>query len=332
MKKYALMILALGHMIGLDAQQTSTAKKATDVKKNKIVHYLSVYNTGARYALVQAPFGAKELKESIIKPMALATDFIEVELNEATEQKPLDITALRERSERWLKTANVQSDDVRSKKTHQNTEGVEETVVASQRTCMLQTDNVKDQVALIHYDKACDMTFKCLQAQKAGAMMAIVIHPTNNSDSLILKGGRYSDSLKIACFSITQSQGDSIRAMLPSYVGIFKPEIKPDVTDSTQMVKKDLIAFEVLNNDIGSIALSPNPARDMVSITYQLQDVPEAKMEVVNSMGQVTHRQILRGGASGTLDIDIQRWGNGVYIVELSYGEKVMRQKLIVQH
>jgi Secretion system C-terminal sorting domain len=185
---------------------------------------------------------------------------------------------------------------------------------------------------LIHYDKACDMTFKCLQAQRAGAMMAIVIHPTNNPDSLMLKEGRYSDSLKIACFSITKSQGDSIRAMLPSYVGIFKPEIKPDVKDSTQMVKKDLIAPEVLNNNIGSIAISPNPARDIVGITYLLYDVPEAKIEVVNSMGQVVHRQILRGGASGTLDMDVQRWSNGVYIVELSYGEKVMRQKLIVQH
>jgi hypothetical protein len=149
MKKYALIILALGHMIGLSAQQTSAAKQATDVKNNKTVHYLSVYNTGARYALAQAPFGAKELKESVIKPMALATDFIEVEVNEAYEQKPLDIIALRERSERWLKTANVQSDDIRSKKMRQNIEGVEETVVASQRTCMLQTDNVKDQVALI---------------------------------------------------------------------------------------------------------------------------------------------------------------------------------------
>jgi hypothetical protein len=311
------------YLLLLGITTISPALTAQEAKAPKATAYgLSVYNTGAIYALKQAPFGAPNPEAGKVQPMVCATDNITVKIKEVPNDfVPPDARELKRRADKWLQSTTTKSTA---------TEDIDPEY-RPKRTCTIKTEGLKGNVVLIEEDKACDMTYKCLQAQRAGALQVIIIHTTNNRDSLQLAKGNYADSLRIPCFSITHSQGDSVRAMLPSYVGLFKPEPKTTVEDTTQaaaVIKPPLNS----GKGIATLKLSPNPARDIALVEYNFTEATEVRIEAINSMGQVIFTKILRGATNGTFEINTLTWANNIYILQTHYGKEVFQQKLVVQH
>ena len=112
------------------------------------------------------------------------------------------------------------------------------------RTCELSITDVKGKVVLVDFDQACDPTYKCLQAQRAGATTVIVIFDTDRKDSIAMARGRYADSLRIPCFSMIRSQGDSVRMHLPSKVALFTPRVQ-----ASFLQRSDVLVFSAYKSD-----------------------------------------------------------------------------------
>jgi Secretion system C-terminal sorting domain/PA domain len=221
MLKYITIIIAITGWIDLKAQTTVSADTI----------YLATYNTGAQFQLKRAPFGEKKPKLDVVKPMVFAEDSIEVKKNVlAKNAKIPDIADLRikltendKRGATPQPPSQIEIDKAKANK--------------GKRTCEIYTRELDSNMALLDFDKGCDPTYKCFQAQKAGAIGVIVISDNDKKDSVALVKGKYADSLRIPCFSITRSQGESLRNILPSQVALFVP--KPNFNS--------LLASTVLN-------------------------------------------------------------------------------------
>ena len=183
--------------------------------------WLSVYNTGKRYQLKNAPFGETKPKKEVIFNMVFSADSIDVKNKNVSDvnARPLTLAEIKIKAKalepNLASPARITAQEIENEK---NNKG--------KRTCEIATKGLKGNVVLLDFDSGCDPTYKCLQAQRAGAIMAVVIHDSDKKDSIAMVRGRYADSLRISCFSITRSQGDSVRAMLPTRTGLFTPKIQ----------------------------------------------------------------------------------------------------------
>jgi hypothetical protein len=200
---------------------------------------LSVYNTGGVYELKRAPFGEQLPQVGVIKAMVFAEDSFDVKKKEVTKTfKPEDNQQLRVRVIEFKPSelnhrptdAEIEKEKLEREKVKNSNEG--------KRTCQIAVLGLKDKIVLVDFDKNCDPTFKCLQAQQGGASAVIVIYDTNKKDSIAMARGRYDSQIKIPCFSITRAQGDSLRGMLPSRVALYVPQ---------PIVKNALLASTLLN-------------------------------------------------------------------------------------
>ena len=288
---------------------------------------LSVYNNNQRFMLYPMPFGKTKPDKDFTAEMVIALDTINV----------LETNTRADTSgrfpKRWLTT----------------------------RKCGKLPTNVKDKVALLHLNTDCDISTQVLNAQDAGALAVIIIHSTNSTDSVILPKltgqNRYADEnkVKIPCFTIRNVIGAKLTTMLPSLVGIKRPDSIIAVqtmtqllpTDSTKMLQQGLlktsgsenaenatIEDEIGNNTNGrkTFTLSPNPSRNETSLTYQFPKATDVMVEVKTTAGQVVLNQILRGVTIGTLEIQTTNWANGAYFLALHYDKVVKTKKFVVQH
>ena len=83
-----------------------------------------------------------------------------------------------------------------------------------------------------------------------------------------------------------------------------------------------------------SLEVYPNPARDMVSIDYMLDEtLSEASLTVYDHMGKmVSEKKIYQADGFAQESLDISSWTNGVYFVKIqSPNQKGVVKKLIKQ-
>jgi Secretion system C-terminal sorting domain/PA domain len=288
---------------------------------------LSVYNNNQRFMLYPMPFGKSKPDKDFTAEMVIALDTINV-----------------------LETSN-----------RQDTVGRFPKRWITARKCGKLPTNVKDKVALLHLNTACDISTQVLNAQDAGALAVIIIHTTNSTDSVILPKltgrDRYADEnkVKIPCFTVRSVIGAKLTTMLPSLVGIKRPDSVPTIqtmtqllpTDSTKLLQQGLVKTSSsesaetgtiedlnVNTNIGKPAftLSPNPSRNETSLTYQFPKATDVTVEVKTTSGQVVLSKILRGVTIGTLEIQTTNWANGTYFLALQYDKVVKTKKFVVQH
>jgi Secretion system C-terminal sorting domain/PA domain len=212
MLKNILVMMAITGCVELKAQ--------TKIGADSI--YLATYNTGAQFQLKRAPFGEMKPKLDVVKPMVFAEDSIEVKKDDKAKKGQIQIPTIAfvrtKLSEHDLKGATPQRPTQSDVEKVKSNEG--------KRTCNINTTNLKGNMVLLDFDKGCDPTFKCLQAQRAGAISVIVISDNDKKDSIALIKGKFADSLRIPCFSITRSQGDSLRMILPTQATLYKPVVR----------------------------------------------------------------------------------------------------------
>jgi hypothetical protein len=93
-----------------------------------------------------------------------------------------------------------------------------------ERRCDKISGDIKDKIVVIDFNKSCDVTQMCLNAQRGGAKALIIIHEGNEKKGIKLaKKGMYMDSIKIPVFTVPNNEGEKITQLLPSTVGIVVP-------------------------------------------------------------------------------------------------------------
>lgn len=169
---------------------------------------LAVFNTARNFTVLSADFGAN-ITQDLIGEMVLATDAIMV-LKEYTQVDSSGKKPLRYQLER------------RADK---------------------MSNNLKDKIAVIDYNKDYDVTQMCLNVQRAGAKALVIIHESNDKKLYkLLKKGLYKDSIRIPCYTIPNNRGEQIIQLLPSIVGIKLPTISTQNLLQNTILNLDAVA------------------------------------------------------------------------------------------
>ena len=295
---------------------------------------LSVYNANQRFMLYQAPFGKQIVTESVLADMVAAYDTAFI----------------------WQQGTVADS-----------TGALPMQQVVEHR-CNKLTGNVFDKIAIIALNPNCDVSLMYLNAQRAGAKAVILIHTTNSKDSVWLSPQSpyaFADSLTIPCYTVRREMGEKMSELLPSLVGIAHPDSIPsdiqalkgtttnnisqstnhvgfgmsDVGDSTaaqsgvSLSNVGRVPKSDIPNPKSDVVLSPNPANDIATLTFNLNKKVDLTLEIVNETGQMMLRQALPNTRTGSLDFDTLNWASGAYFIHLTDGKGIKTVKrLVVQH
>jgi PA domain len=263
-------------------------------KKDTVV--LSVYNNNQRFMLYPMPFGKNKPDKHFTAEMVIALDTINV----------VETSTKKDTSgkfpKRWITV----------------------------RKCGKLPTNVKDKVALLHLNTACDISTQVLNAQEAGALAVIIIHTTNKTDSVTLPKltgrERYADGnkVKIPCFTVRKEIGAKLTGMLPSLVGIRRPDSTGVVQALTQQTALTAAERAVLQAQQDSVAkveydkyvaaqaftkigweLAPNPVHDEAVLVYNFEKSGKFSVEVFNETGQMVTNYQLPDAKNGKLSMDV---------------------------
>jgi hypothetical protein len=322
MIKYITTALLLLCAIGTLAAQSN--------KKDTVV--LSVYNNNQRFMLYPMPFGKNKPDKNFVAEMVVALDTLNV----------LETSTQRDTSGKFPKRWRVN------------------------RQCGKSPKNVKDKVALLYINTMCDISTQVYNAQEAGALAVIVIHTTNSTDSVTLPKltgqQRYVDGnkVKIPCFTIRKVIGDKLTGMMPSLVGIGRPDSTVVVQTLTQRPTDSLGRTQAAATNADKTAatsneetddltgtdkaanaltfkgigwqIAPNPVSNEVTLNYNFKDVNTVKVDIFNEIGQLVTNYQLPDTQTGKLEISVTTWLAGEYNVRLTHGKLMEVKRMIVVH
>jgi hypothetical protein len=280
---------------------------------------LSVYNTSQRFMLYPMPFGAATPASGFTAEMVASLDTVNV---------------LRERPD---------------------SAGNNVPMWVTEHVCGKVSADLRGKVALLQLHPACDVSTQVLNAQTAGATTVVMIHTTNNRDSVRLSPTAQSvDSQRvmIPCFTVRQSIGEKMRMMLPSMAGIkilahndsSRSDIQNRVTVSNPNVPLPQLTVSKADAPDGTIAekaveivdigwrLAPNPTTDEITIHYQFAEKTATSLEIFNETGQLVTNYELTPAQSGQLVVNVEAWRTGTYNVRMRHGTLKEVKRFLVIH
>jgi Secretion system C-terminal sorting domain len=178
---------------------------------------------------------------------------------------------------------------------------------------------------------------------------------------------RYVDEnkVKIPCFTDRKVIGEKLTGMLPSLVGIKRPDSTGTIqaltqrVDSAKMLQHGLVktagnegqsTVSDVNNAVSNNGtafrytfgwdIAPNPVSNEVTLSYNFKEPnpPEEKsgqaisIEVFNDIGQLVTNYQLPETQMGKLDINVTAWQNGTYTISLTSGKVKQVKRMVVLH
>ena len=328
--------IALLFLFCLDlSAQTSAARQDTIL--------LSVHNNGQRFRMTPAAFGgASTWTSPLLKEMVVVYDTLVTKTRRATP----------------------------------DTSGRRPMMFVTTHVCGKLDRKVKGKVVLMEWDTLCDPSLIARNVQRDSGLALVLIHPRNHRDSIQI--GRtntqalptqwvFSDSIRIPVYSVRREMGAKIGKMVPSLVGITRPDTMPadaqglrtivrnplpvvsgksgvggggvgDNTKFAAQLPSEVTTFEKLS--IPVLQCTPNPADDQIHIDFSLPEVGEVAIEIRNATGAVVLSQSVKGVSLGNVDVDCSGWSSGVYFVYLRGGGSTglatpplgIGQKVVVVH
>lgn len=115
---------------------------------------------------------------------------------------------------------------------------------------------------------------------------------------------------------------------------VHKSEAKSYIGDSTSSTKSSTISLQTTNNDGLSLGvLYPNPAQINTTVKYNLEHPGNVRISIINSFGVVVQLHEKKHTSTGVFykTIHTSNLEKGIYVVEISSGEKQITKKLIIQ-
>jgi Secretion system C-terminal sorting domain/PA domain len=283
---------------------------------------LSVYNTSQRFMLYPMPFGKSTPASGFTAEMVASLDTVNV---------------MRERPD---------------------SAGNNVPMWVTEHVCGKVSADLKGKVALLQLNPACDLSTQVLNAQTAGATTVVMIHTTNNRDSVRLSPtAQYLDSQRVTipCYTVRQGIGDKVRMMLPSMVGIkilahddsSRSDIQNRVTMSNPNAAVPQMTVSKADAPDGTIAekaektveivdigwrLAPNPTTDEITIHYQFAEKTATSLEIFNETGQLVTNYELTPAQTGQLIVNVEAWRTGTYNVRMRHGTLKEVKRFMVIH
>jgi Secretion system C-terminal sorting domain/PA domain len=280
---------------------------------------LSVYNTSQRFMLYPMPFGKATPESGFTAEMVASLDTVNV---------------LRARPD---------------------SAGNNVPMWVTEHVCGKVSADLKGKVALLQLNPACDLSTQVLNAQTAGATTVVMIHTTNNRDSVRLSPTAQSvDSQRVTipCYTVRQGIGDKVRMMLPSMVGIkilahddsSRSDIQNRVTMSNPNVPLPQLTVSKADAPDGTIVekaveivdigwrLAPNPTTEEITIHYQFAEKTATSLEIFNETGQLVTNYELTPAQTGQLIVNVEAWRTGTYNVRMRHGTLKEVKRFMVIH
>ncbi len=103
---------------------------------------------------------------------------------------------------------------------------------------------------------------------------------------------------------------------------IYQAEINMNVPNPEQITGVDELTNNLFN-------LYPNPANNLVNIQFGYQVGNNAVLKIYDNFGKVVFEQAVE---QTSISLDLQEYASGMYHVQLTNGDKIERQRLIVRH
>jgi hypothetical protein len=95
------------------------------------------------------------------------------------------------------------------------------------------------------------------------------------------------------------------------------------------MVKDSFQVGIANSSDFESFNLYPNPTKDLLNIIYQSGSQESADLKIFNSIGELIIAKSIQATTLNVIDIAVL--SNGVYTVELSDKDHIVRRKVVKQ-
>ncbi len=93
-----------------------------------------------------------------------------------------------------------------------------------------------------------------------------------------------------------------------------------------------LVGTQNAGGAIANFAIAPNPANNVLNISYTLQNTASATIEIANALGQVVATKTVANTAQYNEAFDISNYPSGTYLVQIVVGETRLNQRVVVQH
>ncbi|MFM2267151.1 MAG: hypothetical protein RL757_592 [Bacteroidota bacterium] len=78
--------------------------------------------------------------------------------------------------------------------------------------------------------------------------------------------------------------------------------------------------------------LYPNPTSGVLFLDYQYAEIGDLKVQIRNIAGQLLFEQSVQGATTGKLELDVSDLVAGAYFVQLQHGNNRIAKALIIQH
>ena len=131
-------------------------------------------------------------------------------------------------------------------------------------------------------------------------------------------------------YSYAWSTGDTTKTVVGLTAGVYQVI----VTDRAGC--SDIIEFEVMTltgveqiDNITRISLAPKPTAGNSMLNVEFAEAVDARIQVVNMVGQVLFERIENNVTQGSYDIDLNPYADGMYLVRIIVENKVHTEKLI---
>ena len=198
-------------------------------------------------------------------------------------------------------------------------------------SAVTHTYNVKRYDMQLHRRTATDtaearfcFAGQCYMSSTYLGLVTLVL-PTASSTSTL--GDYYSLDCDLA------EAGQLIGYSLVKYT-IFDVNTPSDSIQFTMRYNLSLQNVGIKNQQLASskVSFAPNPAKEATSFVVNATASSEARLVLINSIGQVVYSQALSiSSGKNTFPIQVSNLAAGVYIAQLSEGNKITSQKLIIE-
>ena len=74
----------------------------------------------------------------------------------------------------------------------------------------------------------------------------------------------------------------------------------------------------------------PNPSRGSIFIDVDLAQRSDGKVEIHDVMGKRVHSIEFKSSTSESVEVDLQKFGKGIYFVTLSAGNKKLTKRVVI--
>ena len=107
-----------------------------------------------------------------------------------------------------------------------------------------------------------------------------------------------------------------------------------NVNDSLQfnlIYNNPAAGVKELNNSVSRFDVSPNPANEMVNVSFNFKGVGNGELNIVNALGQtLISKNITLNDGKNTVYMNVSELPQGVYFVRIKNGEAITTKRLVV--